>query len=95
MCVQSWELLESRNKIGIDLESNSRVHNIQKRFLVVSRRTTGLRVYGIVELFNTCMHPGTSILFYEYGDLGPSPEIVRLIVEISTQYCTNITEVLA
>jgi len=32
---------------------NSRSHNIRKRYLVVSRRTTGLRVYGIVELFNT------------------------------------------
>ena len=35
---------------------NSRVHNIRKRYLVVSRRTTGLRVYGIVELFNIYMH---------------------------------------
>jgi hypothetical protein len=37
---------------------NSRSHNIRKRYLVVSRRTTGLRVYGIVELFNNAGRNG-------------------------------------
>ena len=59
-CFVRWDVCSILGTFGVQEQDwngsrkcNSRVHNIRKRYLVVSRRTTGLRVYGIVELFNT------------------------------------------
>jgi len=62
-CFVGWDVCSILGAFGVQEQDwnrsrkcNSRSHNIRKRYLVVSRRTTGLRVYGIVELFNITIH---------------------------------------
>jgi hypothetical protein len=76
-CFVGWDVCSILGAFGVQEQDwnrsrkcNSRSHNIRKRYLVVSRRTTGLRVYGIVELFNRCsgrptlIHPFSHICMH-------------------------------